>query len=339
MTGLSRLFMLTLPWLGVCQPVAGHHSNVAFDADAQFTFAGTITSFSLRNPHAYFFVDVRNEEGELINYRVETETRNDLVRNGWNDDSLMPGDRVSVTVNPARHPGRFYGRLLSLVKSDRTVLNPPTDEDVAGRQNIVPAASLEGVWLPIQTHREMYEAVGPLVTERARAEQSRIEAAQALPENTRCLNFAHLPAYLGRAHVFEIEFASDDLILIHGEDMQFPRQIHLDGRGHPEDVAEQEMSGMGHSVGRWDGDSLVIDTRHFSRTDHGNALYPSGPRKHLIERYRLGEDGTKIILDWTLEDPDYLSSPLSLTFEWQHSPHIVRQSWSCDSEAAVEYLR
>ncbi len=339
MTSRSRLVMLGLPGLGVCLPVAAHHSDVAFDADAEFSFNGTITSFSLRNPHAYFFVDVVNEEGETINYRVETETRNDLVRNGWNDDSLMPGDRVSVTVSPARDSGSAYGRLLSLVKSDRTVLNPPVDQDVAGRQNIVPAASLEGVWLPIQTHREMYAAIEPLVTERARAERSRIEAAQALPENTRCLNFAYLPAHLGRAHVFEIEFASDDLILIHGEDMQFPRQIHLDGRGHPEVVAEQDMSGMGHSVGHWDGETLVIDTRHFRQTDHGNGMYPSGSRKHLIERYRLSEDRTRIVFDWTLEDPDFMSSPLSLTFEWQHSPHIVRQPWSCDSDAAVEYLR
>lgn len=339
MTGLSRLVILILPGLGVCLPIAAHHSDVAFDADAELSFDGTISSFRLRNPHAYFFVDVVDEEGETIDYRVETETRNDLIRNGWNDDSLIPGDRVTVTVNPARDPGRSYGRLLSLIKSDGTVLNPPAEQDIAGRQDIVPAASLEGVWLPVQTHREMYAAIGLLVTDRARAERSRIEAAQAQPENTRCLNFAHLPAHLGRAHVFEIEFASDDLILIHGEDMQFPRQIHLDGRGHPEVVAEQDMSGMGHSVGHWDGDTLVIDTRHFRQTDHGNGMYPSGPRKHLIEWYRLSEDRTRIVLDWTLDDPDYMSSPLSLTFEWQHSPHIVRQPWSCDSEAAVEYLR
>ncbi len=335
---LKVLYLLGLG-LGVAAPVVAHHSFVAFDEEAETTVTGRITSFKLRNPHTYFLLDVVNEDGETINYKVESETRSDLLRNGWTDDSLMLGESISATVNPARDSGRNYGRLLSLVKSDGTYLEPPNEQDEAGRRNAVPAATLEGVWLPIQTFRETFAEIEPLVTEHARAERVRMAAARALPANVDCLNFASLPLHLGRASVFEIEFADDDLILMHGEDLEFPRQIHVDGRGHPEVVAEEEMAGMGHSIGHWEGDTLVIETRQFRPRANGNTSYPSGPQRHLIERYRLSEDRTRIIIDWTLVDPGYLSAPLSLTYQWQHSPHIVRQPWSCDPEAAAEYLQ
>ena len=320
-------------------PALAHHSFVAFDEESEITINGTVTEFRFVNPHTYFFVDVANGAGETVNFRVETETRNDLYRNGWRDDSLRVGDVLSVTVNPARDANRRYGRLLSLVKAGGTFLNIPNEEDESGRRNRVPAASLEGVWLPVQSFREMFARIEPLGTERARTEQAQMAEAQTQSAAVSCYNYALLPMHLGRAHVFEIEFASDDLILVHGEDLEFPRQIYLDGRAHPESVPEEDMSYMGHSVGHWEGDTLVVDTRHFRPRAGGNTPYPSGTQKHLVERYRLSNDSTSIIIDWTIDDPEYLTMAVSHTFEWQHSPHIERQPFSCDLDAAAEYLR
>ena len=330
---------LTAAALFPCLPAVGHHSFVAFDEESAITVTGTVTDFRFVNPHTYFFVDVTDDAGETVNFRVETETRNDLYRNGWREDSLAVGDVLSVTVNPARNANRRYGRLLSLVKADGTFLDIPNLEDESGRRNRVPAASLEGVWLPVQTFREMFGRVEPLGTELARAERAQMAEAQLQPTNVRCYNYAVLPMHLGRAHVFEIEFAGDDLILVHGEDLEFPRQIFMDGRAHPGSVPVEEMDYMGHSIGHWDGDTLVVDTRHFRPRASGNTPYPSGTQKHLIERYRLSEDRTSVIIDWTLEDSEYLTAAVSHTFEWQHSPHIERQPFSCDLDAAVEYLR
>ena len=320
-------------------PAAAHHSFVAFDEESAITVTGTVTEFRFVNPHTYFFVDVTNDAGETVSFRVETETRNDLYRNGWRGDSLAVGDVLSVTVNPARDANRRYGRLLSLVKADGTFLDIPNLEDESGRLNRAPAASLEGVWLPVQTFREMFARVEPLGTELARAERAQMADVQLQPANVRCYNYAVLPMHLGRAHVFEIEFAGDDLILVHGEDMEFPRRIFMDGRAHPESVPVEDMDFMGHSTGHWEGDTLVVDTRYFRPRAGGNSPYPSGTRKHLIERYRLSEDSTGILIDWTLEDPEYLTAAVSHTFEWQHSPHIRRQPFSCDPDAAAEYLR
>ena len=107
----------------------------------------------------------------------------------------------------------------------------------------------------------------------------------------------------------------------------------MDGREHPSSVPETGQSYTGHSVGHWEGDTLVIDTIHFKPIP-GEV----GPRKHLVERYGLSEDRTHVIIDFTLEDPDYLTASVSHTYRWQHSPHITRLPHSCDLESALGYL-
>lgn len=58
----------------------------------------------------------------------------------------------------------------------------------------------------------------------------------------------------------------------------------------------------------------------------------------LADRYTLSEDGTGITIDFTLDDPEYLTSSVTHTYERQHSPHIVRLPHSCGPESALGYL-
>lgn len=313
-------------------PLAAHHSFIAFDADTEAFVRGTISGFEFRNPHTYFYVDVREASGEVSTWRIEGETRNDLYRNGWRDDSLQEGESVTVRVNPARDSNRRYARLLSLEKADGTVLAIPNEEDVRGRENLVAADDLNGVWLPIQTFFEFFRKTQPLVTQTARAEREALASAGAVPRNAQCIDMP-IPQRLGRAHVYEIEIVSDDLILIHGEDDAEARRVYMDGREHPMTIPADELSYTGHSIGHREGNTLVIDTIHFKPIPG-----ETGPDKHLVERYRLSEDKTHIIIDFTLEDPGYLAAPVSHTYQWQHSPHITRLPHSCDLESALGYL-
>lgn len=313
-------------------PSDAHHSFVAFDASTEAYVRGVVTSFEFRNPHTYFFVDVPLENGQVASWRIESETRNDLYRNGWRDDSLRPGDVVTVRINPATDAKRRYGRLLSLEKADGTALSIPNEDDERGRENIVRATSLDGVWLPIQTFFDLTAKTAPLATDKARLDREALARSGALPRNAQCIDMA-IPLRLGRAHVYEIEIVSDDLVLIHGEDDAEARRIYLDGREHPVSIPEDELSYTGHSIGHWEGETLVIDTAHFKPVPA-----EVGPRRHLVERYRLSDEGTHIVIDFTLEDPDYLTAAVSHTFQWQHSPHITRMPHSCDRESALGYL-
>ena len=56
-------------------------------------------------------------------------------------------------------------------------------------------------------------------------------------------------------------FSAVATFLVHDEDLEFPRQIYMDGRAHPGSVPVEEMDYMGHSIGHWEGDTLVVGTR------------------------------------------------------------------------------
>ena len=82
----------------------------------------------------------------------------------------------------------------------------------------------------------------------------------------------------------------------------------MDGRGHPE--TDERTSWEGHSIGRWEGETLVVDTTQFRDHPEGNGRgVPSGALKHMIERYSLSEDGRRVVIDVFLEDPEFLAEP------------------------------
>lgn len=331
MNTLKRALVVTAALLPV--PLAAHHSFLAFDAEKEAIVRGTISDYQFRNPHVYFMVDVPQESGEVVTWKIETETRNDLYRNGWRDDSLRSGEVVSVRVNPPKDPAVKFGRLISVEKSDGMVLATPNADDTTGRANIVPATDLNGVWLPIQASFFEYRTkLGAVASEEGNRARAELASSGAVDRRALCIEHP-IPLRMGLAHVHEIEIVSDDLVLIHSEDDAQARRVYLGGAEHPESIAVDDRNYTGHSTGRWQGDTLVVDTIHFKPIP-GEV----GPRKQLVERYRLSDDKTHVVIDFTVEDPDYLTAPVSHTYLWQHSPHIVRLPFSCDLESAQRYL-
>ncbi|MEQ1949016.1 MAG: DUF6152 family protein [Bryobacteraceae bacterium] len=96
---LFCLFALGL----VALPLAAHHSfATVFDMNKPTTFTGTVTKVEWTNPHAWFYVDVKDEKGVVRNYACETGPPNVLSRNGWKKDSLKIGDTVNVSAYRAK---------------------------------------------------------------------------------------------------------------------------------------------------------------------------------------------------------------------------------------------
>ena len=128
----------------------------------------------------------------------------------------------------------------------------------------------------------------------------------------------------------------EEIIVFRSERFSEVRTIYMDGRGHP-DLSERFATG--HSIGRWEGETLVVDTANFE--DHRSPYQigvPSGGQKHIVERYRLTEDGTHIDLEFDLEDPEYLVEPMSHGRQLIHSPHLEMFLAECDPEAASRFL-
>ena len=74
-----------------------HHSFAAeFDANKPVQMTGTVTKVEWRNPHTWFYVDVKNENGDVVNWGFELASPNLLLRNGWTRSALKIGDVVMV---------------------------------------------------------------------------------------------------------------------------------------------------------------------------------------------------------------------------------------------------
>lgn len=88
----------------------------------------------------------------------------------------------------------------------------------------------------------------------------------------------------------------------------FARQIWTDGRKHP-DADTLEASWMGHSIGGWEGDTLVVDSVGFNdRTWLDNAGHPHTEALHLVERFRRVANDT-LQVDLTFDDPKTYTKP------------------------------
>ena len=80
-----------------------HHSlTVEFDITRTVTMTGTITEMKWTNPHAWLYIDVKDEKGAVRNWAVEFASPNSLYRRGWRQTDLPPRSTVTVTGYPSR---------------------------------------------------------------------------------------------------------------------------------------------------------------------------------------------------------------------------------------------
>jgi hypothetical protein len=325
----------------VALPAAAHHSSSGFDHEAEITLDGVVTKYEWANPHVYIYLDgTERESGRRGAWEIEALPPGVLKPRGWSPTSLAAGERVTVAARPARDRTKLEGFLQSVTKADGTVLGRNGGDDERGAAGAPKANGLSGTWVTLinETTGRLFDTdslkdpdVWPLT-------QKGADAAASFREDVdhpglECVPYT-APWTMLITDVKSLEMRGDELA-IRGEFDGAERVVHENVDTH--DGAEPSL--QGHSIARWEGTALVIDTALFA--EHRNGTFwsvPSSPRKHLTERIELAADGSSLTYRFELEDPEYLTRPVSAQAQWVYRPDLGFRALPCDVDNARRFV-
>jgi Family of unknown function (DUF6152) len=323
------------------QPSAteAHHSPAAFDTRQSVTVTGTVTRYEWFNPHVYITIEQRTEDGSKKEWEVECSPPSMMRRLGWSKETLRLGDALTITGSPGRDPGS-HGLLAGTIKrADETLMQAASFAKQLAPSADAPkfvAKSLAGTWLAQPTITLIAQLSFPqasqLTAEGARLLKSFDEKEMSPAVN--CVpHTAPITMVLPDTKHVSLR---DGVVVIRSEFDGAQRTIHLDQTTHEGAIPSHQ----GHSIGKWEGDTLVIDTTNFAYHGLGNGLgVPSSPSKHLVERLTRSADGTSLMYRFELKDPRYLKAPRTAEMKWAFRPDMPFAPEPCNLDNARRFIR
>ena len=311
-------------------PAFAHHSQSLFDTTKEILIEGTIARFDWKNPHMYLIVETKGPKGEKVLVEGEGLAITQALVDGLRREALTPGMPVVMRANPNKDgPGKQV-RILDVTTQDGEI--HPFYASNTRNRTLTPAKSLEGHWAP--NRAALGAAFGAMarfpITPEARTIQQKLVADG--------LCFVEPVPFLAVLdEMRSIEIRKNE-VMLHFENSgdNVLRTVHMNAK-HPSGV---KPSRHGHSIGHWEGETLVIDTTAYEPNASGNGgNVPSSSRKHTIERLTLTPERTRLRYEITIEDPMYLTKPATLTQQWDHRPDLQFSppSEACDPEVAARY--
>lgn len=152
----------------------------------------------------------------------------------------------------------------------------------------------------------------------ARNEEPPTESANCLPPG--------MPTIMFQPYDIEFLFTPGRVTIIQEAYMQV-RRVFTDGRGHPPDL---DPTFNGHSIGHWEGDTLVVDTIGLGhQTPLGFNRLQHGPQLHVVERIQLIAPDT-LEVAMTLTDPDVLEKPWHMVRTFKRHRDLDQMEFICE---------
>ena len=328
-----------------------HHGGTLYDSTQTVTVRGSVTDFKFVFPHALVYIAVADGDGDTVEWSGELTTPNRLARGisagaptavKWTANTLLQGDVIELTGSPARN-GAPSMRIRTLVEASGRALiggDAVTIESGSIAREPLPGgqgADFRGVWIRRYEHAwenhafsEEPPPMTPWAQERFRASRPVFGPDSVPVVETNDPTYQCLPPGVPRIYAhpaaFEIIQFSDRVMIVYEYQQQF-RIIFTDGRGHR---TGRPATWMGESVGRWEGDTLVVESVNFNdKTWVDRRGVPHSDRLRVIERYRRDGDG-RLNLEITVEDP------VAFTESWTARRVFDSVNWRLEENVCME---
>lgn len=340
LSGHAMKITIALLLLGLAPMSFPHHSFTRFDQDKIIEIEGELVSFRWRNPHILFQVRGTNESGDVVVWKVEGHSLSILRRTNASPEGLEAGDKVKLAGWPTVRPSSeifVHNMLLPdgtelllqggvsprwntgvTLGSEREWVIGGTESENTGRDGLFRVWSTrfgpgsDRLWL------EDY----PLTD----AAQQKLNAWDPITDTAApgC-NPKGMPLIMEQP--YPIEFVNnDDVILLRMEEYDTVRQINMTENNAP---SELERSILGRSNGRWDGDTLVVETDDVDFPLFDSNGTPQGRNPNFVERFRVSDDGSQLLYSLTVVDKETFTEPVFLTRNWVWRPGETVEPYAC----------
>ena len=306
-----------------------------FDRDQEVTIEGVIRDFKFVNPHGRLLLDVINESGGAEVWDCELNVAASAARNGWTTDLFQAGQRITVKGLAARRNERecyYQSGVLSdgtrigrgeQIEGGVTVVSSSVERSsTVGNSNVPnfggvwrgtgpfggpprPGEANPHAWILSEAGRRVLDAYDPITED---------PSLECRPVSIRRLWSNGSPTEIRQ---------DDSIAIIHHEWMDAERTVYLNQDTHPEGLVG---SALGHSIGWYEGQTLVIDTVAYEP----GFIYqfpglPHSDQLHTVERLTLSDDGQAFDIVWVAEDPEYFIDSLSGVHNWALTNASVRK--------------
>ena len=327
---------------------SAHHSFAPhFDSSKPADISGTITEYEARNPHSYVHIAATDENGRTREYVCESHGVTQLTRNGIRPDMFRAGTKVRVTGSLSRH-SRYMCFFDTIQFSGGPALSVNGSRG-AGRSVATaqaPRKHIFGTWLLAPIPNRSTSGPQPMMQLLTPAGQKAVAAYDPFKDDPtfRCDPVAIRRVWGAPGTPIQIVREGQNVVLRH-EWMDVRRVIDMNMKTHP---ASGPRSSLGHSIGRWEGSTLVIETANYSKGVLNQYVeQPGQPTKGLlhsdkltsVERLSLDAARQRLVVEVDLEDPEYFTKPFPrATLEYAPSDLTI-EPFNCSPEGLTGTLR
>jgi hypothetical protein len=332
----------------VAADASAHHSFAPhFDASKPVSIEGTVTEYEGRNPHSYLHIAAADENGRTREYVCESHGVTQLTRNGIRPDMFTAGTKVRVTGSLSRHsPYMCFFDSVELADGRTLSVNGPTGGARPAAPPIAARQDIFGTWLLAPRPNRSTSGPQPMMQFLTPAGRKAVAAYDPFKDDPtfRCDPVGVRRVWGAPGTPLAIEREGKDIVLRH-EWMDVRRVIHMNMAEHPKGGAR---TSLGHSIGRFDGDTLVIETANYAAGVVNQYVeQPGQPTRGLlhsaalrsVERLRLDAARQRLVVEVSFVDPDYFTQPFP-TATLEYAPAALEiEPFNCSPEGVTGTLR